>query len=500
MSEADKLAQFTAKLVGRLRKRSTADGVVWMLDLRHRLFGNRGRLNVYRPGEPGWPLRGETTASKETAESWLYEDLAYARWLSEERIAPQDGGPSQLTTDAAADRYMKHLERKLGSDHNTTGNRRSAIEVHIKPLFGRQPIRALNRTMVRPVLQGIRVTKRVDGETFLVPAAVKTLENIRAALVDVWNFNYPDEVCPYAGIGFKDDAGAKTRRTKIVAGDVFDLVPKRTMTVATIEHILLTALWLDQRVLERPCQRSTYVPLTAEAIAGLYATASRVSEIARLQWRHVRAEDGAIVVPGTKTTHALRAVPLQRAFHPWLERIERQALERGRRADRDNVFAMRHRGSNTEKATPGQLIERVNKVLFLAGCKFEQQSTHILRRSHATEGERRDDLISSESLKSYLGHEDVHGGATDAYIDRDHLELMIAQMRPQHREYIKLPSPEQVLAKLPGFTPPAMQGKSSLEEVWAQRKREFAATLRKKAERDGRTIRPNRDLADLLPA
>ena len=493
LSEAEKLAQFSAKLVGRLMERKTAHGVVWALNLRHRDFGDRGRINVYRPGEPGWPSRGTTTASKATAESWLYKDFAYARWLHAESVAAQEGDQPGLTTAAAADRYLQHLEVKRGRDHNTTENRRSAIEVHIKPTLGPRPIRSLTRKTVRPVLEGIRVTKRGGGEQFVLPASVKTRENIRAALVDIWNYNFPDEVCPYHGIGFEDHEGSRDRIEKIKVGDVFDLAPKRTITVATLEHILLTAFWLDLRVLERPCQRTSYVPLTAEVIAGLYATAMRVSELARFQWRHVHHDD-AIIVPGTKTDHALRAAPLQHAFRPWLERIERQALKRGRRSERDNVFAMRHRGGNSEKATPGQLIERVNKVLYLAGCKLEQQSTHLFRRSHSTMAERREDLISSESLKSYLGHEDVHGGATDAYIDRDHLELMIAQMRPQHRDYITMPSPEQVLAKLPGFLPPAMQGKTSLEQVWAQRKRELAAALREKAERAGRTTRPEREL------
>lgn len=467
-------AQFAAKLVKRLRPRATADGVVWTLNLRHRDFGNRERINVYRPGDPGWPNRGTTTASKEEAEAWLFQDFAYARWL----LGESTGDLSGISTTAAADRYLADLNRQLGKDHNTTVNRTSTINAHIKPKVGKVPLRALNRKNVRPLLEELQVVKRGNGEEITLPAAPRTRDNVRAALIAIWNHTFPDEVCPFYGISLPDSGGQRARREAIVAGDVFDLAPQRTLTMPALEQVLLAVFWLDQRVLEMPCQRTTYMPLTAEVIAGLYGTAMRVSELARIQWRHLRDADDALIVPGTKTDNALRAVPLQRALRPWLERVERQALERGRRSDKDNVWAMRRTARNSETRTPEQMIERIGKALYLAGYKMAQQCTHTFRRSHFTVAGSRSDLISSQAMKTYLGHEHVHGGATEVYIDRAHLERMIKEMLPQHRTYIDLPTPEQILARLPGYTPPMMRGHCSLEDAWAQRKRETIAALR----------------------
>lgn len=476
-------AQFAAKLQKRLKPRSTADGVVWTLDLRHRDFGHRGRINVYRPGDPGWPNRGATTSSKEEAKEWLYQDGAYVRWLLGEATGDLRG----LTTAEAADRYVAHLERRHGKDYNTTVNRTSAVRVHVKPGLGKVPLRALNRRNVRAFLEGLKVTRRVDGQEITVPAARRTRDNVRATLIAIWNYIFPDESCPFHGISLldADEDDVRVRRERIVAGDVFDLAPGRTLTLAAFEQVLLTAFWLDLWNLERPCLRPTYVPLTAEVIVGMYATAMRVSELARFQWRHLRDEDDALIVPGTKTDKALRAAPLQHAFRPWLERIERQAIARGRRADKDQVWAMRVRGKNSEGSTPGQIIERIGKVLYLAGFKAERQCTHIFRRSHSTVAGSRSDLISPQALKTYLGHEHVYGGATEVYIDRNDLERMIREMLPRHRAYIDLPTPEQILARLPGYTPPMMVGHNSLEEVWAQRKRETVAALREREARAG---------------
>lgn len=458
-------ARLAGRLVERLRRRSTARSVVWTLDLRSDEFGQRGRINLYAPRTSGWPLTGATTGDRETAIAWIYAEGGYAQWLSRELLADRSNYSGDVRVATAADRYIDWLIKTRGPTHNTTVNRTSCIRAHIVPALGDLPLNSLNRRSVRPFLESLEVMKSVGGTTYKLPASLETRDFVRAALLAIWNHAFPDDGCPFNGIKLDDAKGKRTRRDAIIAGDVLDLEPVRTLTSEGLQAVFLAARWYDRHIIQFPRYRATFVPLTTEVVVLLYATGMRVSELARLQWRHVLLERGAIIVPGIKSDNALRVIPLQNAARCWFERLERQAVVRKRFAPRDFVVAMGVHASNNESSTSNQIIQRVGEVLQLSGYKVPGKATHMFRHTHTTMAAGRTDLIDAESLKVYLGHEEVYGGETDVYVDRKHVELTIARMPPAHRGYIDLPTPEQIEAKLATYSPPEMVGMRYLKDV-----------------------------------
>ncbi|MEO7520995.1 MAG: site-specific integrase, partial [Gemmatimonas sp.] len=443
-------ALLAARLVERLKLRSTAEGAIWTLDLRHKEFGRLGRITLYRPGMLKWPNSGSTTSDKKVATAWIYADGGYAQWLSRQWSAAVGGDLSIVTVEQAAKNYLRWLAKEHGDHHNTTVNRRTTINRHIVPALGHQPLHALNRRNVRAFLEKLMIQKRVGNERLLVPAAPKTRENVRAALLAIWAHTDKDAPCPFMGIGLRAPSDGRDRRDAIIAGDVDDLSPDRTLTMEEFEMVLLTAMWYDEHILLRPCQRATFVPLTVDVIVALYATAMRISELARFQWRHLLESQRGLKIPGTKTDNALRPAPLQRAWLPWIVQLQQQARKRSLLGGKHHVFAMHTRRTNGEGRTTDQLIERIDKVLYLAGCKLPQQSTHIFRRMHFTLAAQREKLVDTKSVKVYLGHEKVYEGSSDRYFDTRNWDNFFAQMPKSHRAYIELPTPAQLRRKLKG--------------------------------------------------
>jgi hypothetical protein len=69
--------------------------------------------------------------------------------------------------------------------------------------------------------------------------------------------------------------------------------------------------------------RRVSVPNTAALIVLLLATGGRIGELADLRWKMIREDEGYIIMPGTKTRHSLRVIPLQDVLRPWLPVLKR---------------------------------------------------------------------------------------------------------------------------------------------------------------------------------
>lgn len=437
----------------RLKLRKTAQGEVYTLDLRHHSVGHLGRLTMYQPGGATWPHAGETTAEEDTAWEWLTQRGGYAQYVARTLSASANGAPQHVTVAVAAAAYLAHLAIRKGRLHNTFINRTSAFHKHIGPYFGNTPLIALTRKSVRLFLETLTTVK--GGEA--VAAACRTKGNTQQALLALWRHTYPDDGCPFGGISIDDASGDRARRTQIIAGDVADVMQAKTHDADQIANMLLTAMWYDAHVLRRPCQRPRFMPLTAETMVMQFVTGMRVSETMRTRWKHILESREAVLVPGLKNTNALRVIPLQRSVIPWLKAMRLKALKGGREATpHDHVLQMQPGRDNRELYTAKQMIRRISDVMRLSGHKIDKKATHACRNTYATMGKLSENLVDLVSLKTYLGH-DVHGGATERYVDRFHIDLIIGKMPSSHREFIALPTPDELLARLPGFVPPGMK-------------------------------------------
>jgi len=455
-------AKLAAELVRRLKSRRTLNGRHWTLDLRHRRFGGLGRVTLFCPSGPSWPDAGQTTDNRAAAVDWIMMRGGYAQYIARRRSVAGSGLSERLTVADAADQYLKHLETTLGRSHNTYINRQSAFRCHVNPALGHTPLVALNRKSVREFLGTLTIRKQ--GKT--VPAALRTRANTRAALLALWHFTYPDDGCPYFGISLTDTRGARARRERIVAGEVREVIQPKAFDDEQVADILLTAMWYDVHVLKRPCQRSRFVPLTCEALVVAFATGMRIGEIARWRVKHVMENEGVALVAGTKNANALRVIPLQTTLRPWLARIRGKVTAAGGdMSPTDHVLPMMYGMENRELRTSKQLIRRIADVMRLSGHKIDQKAAHACRNYHATVGKLNGHLVDLPSLKSYLGHVAV-GGATERYVDRTHIDLIVREMPASHRQFIKFPSPAELEARLAEYVPLGMKacGHTQLQE------------------------------------
>jgi len=446
-------AKVAAELVRRLKPRRTQHGTHWTLDLRHRRFGGLGRVTLFYPSGPAWPDAGQTTDNRTAAVDWIMMRGGYAQYITRRKSVAGNGLSERLSVAEAADQYLKHLESTLGRSHNTFINRQSVFRCHVNPVLGSTPLVALNRKSVREFLG--KLTIRKQGKA--VPAALRTRDNTRAALLALWHFAYPDDGCPFFGISLTDVRGARVRRERIVAGDVREVIQPKAFDDDQVADILLTAMWYDAHVLARPCQRSKFVPLTCEALAVAFATGMRIGEIARWRGKHVMEDDGVALVAGTKNLNALRVIPLQTTLRPWLARIRAKvAAAGGDLSPTAHVLPMMYGKENRELRTSKQLIRRFAEVMRLSGHKIDQKAAHACRNYHATVGKLNGHRVDLPSLKCYLGHVAV-GGATERYVDRTHIDLIVREMPAAHRQFITLPIPSELEVRLVGYAPPGMK-------------------------------------------
>jgi len=441
--ERSKIALVGEHLVKRLKARTTADGVSWFLDLRHRKFGNLGRITVHDPSSPGWPDVGQATSDRTTAARWVRE--RYAGWFYRTHVANRRPDLGALSTADACDLYLEILERELGSDHNTVKNRRSAARQHIKPTIGQKPFLSLDRETVKRFLLGLRVTVWQDGVRVMQPASPRTQDNVRAMLLAMWHELVPNASCPYLGITLSKRRELRQRREMIRRGDVEDLLRVRAFTPAAMLDVLAAAMWYDHdRYEQRPNFHGRFYANSAEVIACQIGTGMRIEELCYWRWRHVHLDRGYAIVPGTKTGNALRIIPIQDSLRPWLERLRVMQGE-----PRPNDFVIRIQCDDPAATPlPKTWIRRVSDIMLMSGSKIPRKATHACRSTHFTMGTSNWMLVDLQRLKYYLGHENPWGGATSDYVD-----MLVDTMPPGHRQYITLPTPEDVAQRLATFTP-----------------------------------------------
>lgn len=436
------------RLVAQMRARETREGKVWELDLRNQEWGRDPAKGLAKrpvlrcPTDPGWPEHGRTTSDRATAEAWVREH--YRALIQRESALAGSKGSAALRVDEACDRYIESLVASHGADHRTTTNRRSACRAHIKPSLGSLPMAALSEETVRKFLEGLQVTLHSGGVTQKAPAAPATRANVRDTLSAVWRHTYPDVKVPFADAKVVVASQSKRRRDEVKAGNIGKLIAERA-TVYTrdqVLEILTAAMWYDQERLALPNVAVRVLPNTAEFIALQLGTAARVEEVTDLRWSCLFWDQQAIFVPGTKSFQAPRWIPMQRSLEPWLRRL--RAVQGGARDSESFVIQTHPRQPRTAASTKIYQA-RISRVLALAGLKLPRKSTHIFRATHMSWGSP---LIPSPALKAYAGHGEQHGGVTDRYV-----ATLPDWIPAEHRHYIDLPTPEEIVARLPHFEP-----------------------------------------------
>lgn len=463
------IAKFAIKLEARLEQRCGNRSAAFRLDLRHRSLGRLGILTLRNPESADWPKRGDTTTNRSVALKWLREK--YAAWLLR-KVQPLmfvGAEPAvQLTVGEALDAYIAHLGRKLGKSHNTFINRRSNAEVHIKPALGHLPFtrEALTKSVVRSFLEHLEVTVSRYGPVKRRRAGRATIEAVRDTLSGAWSYHHPDLTADFRGLRLELDDGRAERVEAVRAGEVGVGRKVTSYTHADIERILTAAAWYDGVAIEQcPNVLATTIPNSAAFIAIEIATGMRLAETCLWRWKHVFDEDGAIWVPGTKNTSAMRYSPLQVALRPWLTAVREQRERRGV-CVRDDWFVVAARWAANAKQPAGTSTYqgRCAVILELAGLRVRQKATHIFRATHITWGIERPDLVQANELKAYIGHARAHGETTSLYVDG-----RPPFMPERTRSYIDLPTPEQIASNVASFQPSV-----SLAEARLRARREGA--------------------------
>lgn len=477
-------ADFPEQLAARIRRRVDGDRTVYFLDLRHRRFGDLGKLIIRTPGSAGWPAVGGAVEEESLARQVVRE--AYAPYLARELRVRQDPVvPSPTTRQAAAD-YLVALAAELGSTHNTVKNQGWSLNRHLVRAFGDIPLIQLRRDPLERFVQGLQVRARGGGPTHLVPAQYSTKKALMIALRGVWAHALPHEEYPFGDIaltaprerpptaaggavatpplgapapGTRRAAPSTTRATtdgdaawaSTDAQEVTVEEIRRAYTREQMTRILTAALDRDLSPrAARPNQRACSTPNTAATIAISAGTGMRVSEIARWTWAHI-APDGHVARATDwqrgKTPASHRWFPVQDSIQVWLRFLYNQQVElNDGRAPRpqDRVIRGRPRQPAVD-ASRRTLQARVSRALEHAGLKWPGRATHIFRATHISWGIQ-SGLVDVQLLKSYIGHSNVFGGATD-----DYFELLPQHILPEHRRYIVLPSPADIAALLPAF-------------------------------------------------
>ncbi|MGI8496131.1 MAG: tyrosine-type recombinase/integrase [Gemmatimonadaceae bacterium] len=444
-------SDFADALVKRLRiRKHRAKGDIYVLDLRHGRFGHKNPRIVRDPTDPGWPFKGRATSDLNTAKRWVRDN--YAPQLDREIEAAQAAPDSAaLTVKQAAEQYISARMEVLGKEGIRSINSRvSMLRGHVIPAFGKIPLAALTRHMVRIAAEGLTVSKPAGlGKRTTAPAQLGTKRQFRAAVMVLWYHIFPDLSCPFAGVRLSSNRDDAELRRTLAEGDFSKLLAPESgaMTPAEFRRALTGALYYDTEMGRRPNLRSLIIPNTVSAMVIQTALGLRIGELIALRWGHINFEQGYALVTGTKTQRSFRIVPLQEQLVPWLEEL--RTIE-SRSPDPRSFVIRSHplRGSLTP-ATHTTLVNRYARALKYSGLKRPKKSTHWARATHATWGSTATAIITTEALKAYLGHKTRYGGSTDAYI-----HVMLEIMPAEHRRYIRhIPSPEEVREALKTFEP-----------------------------------------------
>jgi integrase len=434
-------------LQSRLRIRGNGAGRHgYLLDLRGAEWGDLGRLTVRRPGSPGWPHRGPGAPDHPTAELWAGHPDYCALVARRREIGAM--GPAALTVLEAIDAYLEALMRDKGDRHPTYRNRSTSLRRHTQPFHSRM-LGSLTREVVERWLAEVRVNRGPE----LVRPARATRAALLQGLLAVWRHHLPTVAPPFAAIGLGPDERRRAVREAIEAGQALEgFMTEGAYSPAELHRLLVAARWYHRQVVDSsPPLRARTREYWSEALALMAATSARLQEATRLQWQHVREDEGLLLVPGTKTRSALRAQPLQEALRPWLEQIRRAFRETyGREPGHlDYLLQSDPRQPRTSPVSRG-LGERIAAIQEIAGLKRPQKAAHILRSTYISAAHAVG--IPRERLKHYIGHApEARGGwdVTDGYV-----HLISSLIKEEDRHVMDhLPGPQEVESGVRSFAP-----------------------------------------------
>jgi integrase len=444
------LANLAEKLRSRLRARTERGKTFYQLNLRAEAWGNLGVCTLRDPSARGWPHKGATTDDEAKALLWIYDPSrsdaqSYARWVDLELARAGVQTEGVLTLTRAAERYVANLTALKGANHNTTQQRRSQLDVHIRPkALGGLPLAALPKATVREFLNSLTVNNRRDGVTVEERASIRTKGALRTALLEIWADAYPDTDCPFAGIALDNSAAEREARERLERGIQSELEVRDSYTRDEVLRLLATAMWLDRVILGLPRYRGQ-LPIVAAAVALYLGTGARLEELLMMRWWMLDEARMDVMIPGTKGKNGRRYLPHFDSLRPWV-RILQEAQPR--RTPQDHV--LRTFRKKASKPSDSTWSDRVARVEELAGLKIPGKRAHIFRVVWINWALDEKEL-SDAYYKLWAGHALIKGGASDQYIKQ-----MRDRMPENYRSMLaQLPSPEEVEALLDaGFVPP----------------------------------------------
>lgn len=434
-------------LQSRLRTREKGTGRHgYLLDLRGSEWGELGRLAVRRPGSPGWPHRGPGAPDHSTALIWAgHPD--YCKLVARRREIGAIG-PAALTVLEAIDAYLEALMKDKGDRHPTYRNRSTSLRRHTQPFHSRM-LGSLTREAVERWLAEVRVNRGPE----LVRPARATRAALLQGLVAVWRHHLPTVAPPFAAIGLGPDERRRAVREAIEAGQAIEgFMTEGAYSPAELRRLLVAARWSHrQAVAASPPLRARTREYWSEALALMAATSARLQEATRLQWQHVREDDGLLLIPGTKTRSALRAQPLQEALRPWLKQIRRAFRETyGREPGHLDYLLQSDPRQPRTRPVSRALGERIATIQEIAGLKRPRKAAHILRSTYISAANAVG--IPRDRLKHYIGHApEARGGwdVTDGYV-----HLISSLIKEEDRHVMDhLPGPQEVESGVRSFAP-----------------------------------------------
>ena len=443
-SEFERLVE---QLADRLRARTYKSGEVsYTLDLRGKKWGDRGQVTVRVHGHPNWPEEGVSVTTREEAEKQIEH---YAKWLAKIRPSSKGRRSSVPTWGEVIPTYLENLKARMGADHNTYKAHRGSLRNLVLPRWKNDRL-TVDATQVGNWLDGLTVSKMVEGRHRQVSAAANTKRLAYAAMRACWRSHFGAHSAPsFAGVRIFDSDGNQLRQSDAVKGVIREPHTKAYRPDVVREIMVRAAVndYLGIRSQRKLWPRA--VPNTPEAIAWQIGTLTRINELMFLRWQgqsegtgtarpmvDLELAGGMVYVPGTKSRAAPRWVVIWDAFRPWVLRMRQVSLSA---TDGDgHVFATPTSGDSAP--SEGTYAGRIDKAIVQAGQKRPGKRTHILR---ATGASWLGAQLEINLLKMLMGHASAHGGATDVYLDP---EVLALELPGDVRGYMdgKLPSPSSI--------------------------------------------------------
>lgn len=450
-------AKFREALLTRIRRRSTADGIVYSLDLRAAMFlgAPTDRMTLRCPTDPKWPAEGATTCEEATAKVWVADH--YSPWLwTQVAIGRTSPAKALLTTEQSAELMIDSLtEERVGEDGTIQRYVQpkdrsfvSMLRVHIIPVLGPRLLTAHEAETVGDAINNLTVTEldKRTGAKVIRPASRGTKLRFKATLTALYKFIHPHRARNFATAMVAADKVVARSSTEVFEWED-ESVFKGDNRAGALEpsgimRLLVAAMFLDRWRSTRPNISGLYIPNTAHAAALQIALGARISEEMKLRWGHIIFRKQYVRLHNSKVKQVgvdLRAVPLQTALGPWLDDL--RVLDGIKITP--NMFVIRTDPQGDPEKDIGAastIGRRLAMALTLAGLKVTHKETHGLRATFASHCDASPD-IDLKTTSKYLGHYKVYGTSTDIYVRQ-----MVELMQPLHKEIIQLPSPADIRA------------------------------------------------------